>query len=129
MTDEFKAPQIYAGNKFYDRIMDTMKNTQQAMLVGDFTSWVSLLRQLDNWLSGHTPDDLLAFQLGRLQRRADKITNASRNNPGYRRVSSSQWIDLREEIIKAERQLFANAKEFLIRTDFGEEEAEKAIMR
>lgn len=118
-----KAPQIYAGNKFYDIIMDTMKTTQQAMAVGDYSTWVSVLRQLYNWCSGIVPDVELKKELRRLQSRSDSIRSLSVSDASFRRAAPAKFNELREEIFEVEEVLFTNAKNLLLRIESLEEDS------
>lgn len=118
-----KSPQIYAGNQYYQQLMKTMDCCRQAMIAGDYQTWVSLLRQFLNWTSDFIKDkDVLRKDIKALQSRADSIHGLLRES-SFRGVSHQKLNALRNDIFDAEDVLFSKAQPLLLRLENVEDDS------
>ena len=109
-----KAPVVFAGAKFYELVLGAMAKSQEAALRNDFHSWITVLRQINNWLSGFVTDKTIASDLATLHRRVEGVVAASKDR-NYARFAPGELIKIREELILVEGRLFNDVKEFFLK--------------
>lgn len=115
-----KIPQIYAGTKFLETLIETMQESRRAMLEYRHTDWIDLLTQFYAWCSGFVVDEELRKELEDLSWRAFNMQKLIRSN---KRFPASDGLNaLRQDIFRVEQKLYVLSKDILIRMSDDDED-------
>ncbi len=128
VDDKGKSPAVFAGTKYYERLLEAMAETKVMNYRGEFSHWVGALRQIANWSAPFINDPGIFDELERLHTRADHLMS-SRDNL----LRSVGIPRLRDDIFTAERRLYSAMKDLLLKfgatqdTEWSEEDMRRGM--
>lgn len=109
MADDRKSPAVFAGTKYYEKLLEAMNDTKSMNHNGEFVAWVGALRQIANWCAPFISDETIFDDLERLHNKAGSIMCGDRK---MREMLSSK---LRDEIFGMERRLYSAMQDLLLK--------------
>jgi hypothetical protein len=125
-----KSPMIFAGNKYYDLVIEIMQDIQKLMFHGDYNSAVVQLVVLHSYVSPFIDDaanEKIKTELYSILETSESWSHVSSRGTPMRDINMST----RKRILDAQYQMYKECKELFLKTSAGEREvtAEDAIRR
>lgn len=109
-----RAPVVFAGVKFYELLIETMREAKVASQHLNYPSWVQFLRTFDHITAGFRDDPELTKKLGELQVRAKSYTSMQTDRQ-FRLHGKGFGSKLHNEIMEVERKLYHDSADLLLK--------------
>lgn len=118
-TNKGVSVSLYAGLKFYDVYVQSMAGCRNAMLMRDYETWYSVMRQMFNWTKNFLDNrDKVKQSLVDVDK---KLMNFQNLRMSKQKIPSTLEYTLRKELFDLEEKLFEASQQLLLKSSDDED--------